>query len=418
MAKEPIPPRQRQRQRRRTRRSRDRALLFYGCLDLVLLVAAVVVFVILWQLISERQGLPVVAAVPDSPPSLEPPATVAILPVVSAPTRAPTATLTAIPSATLPPVPALNLADVFPSRSLAPFRLDPSRLRVVIATGDVVPARSTDVAIRERKDDFLFPIAKTKDVLAAGDLTIADLEAALIKDCPYHDSGFKMCGRPGFVQALTMAGVDIATMENNHISNYGYAGVVETRKHLENAAIAWVNRDNPVMRDVRGLKFGILAFNGVGEKFDRALIAQQIRDWRAKVDVVIVALHWGKEYESTPQIAPGIADDNPVEIAHLAVDAGADLILGNHPHWVQGVEIYKGKFIAYAHGNFIFDQMWSDETRIGVIGKYTFYDRTLVKVEFIPTRIEDYAQPVPLSGAEAQAALDGMKAASDKIAHK
>jgi len=123
-------------------------------------------------------------------------------------------------------------------------------------------------------------------------------------------------------------------------------------------------------------------------------------------------------------VAPGIADDNPVEIAHLAVDAGADLIIGNHPHWVQAVELYKGKhalsgaegYIAYAHGNFIFDQMWSYETRVGVIGRYTFYDDRLVRVEYIPTLIQDYAQPVPLQGADAQAVLDGMKVASEQLA--
>ncbi len=436
------------------RRTRDRALLFYGCLDLVLLAAAAVVFAILLNLLSTPGGDPLaaflaasVAETPASPTDTptplvatltapaptrlpQPPTAVPALPsptipVVSTLTPTPTTTvptpaaLTTTPTATLvPPAPPLALADIFPARDLAPIHFDPSRLRVVIATGDVVPARSADVAIRSRMDDFLFPIAATKELLAAGDLTIANLEAALIKNCPYHDSGFMLCGRPGFIQTLQAGGVDVVTLENNHISNYGPAGVAETHKHLEAAEIAWVNRDNPVLREVRGLKFGILAFNGVGERFDRVFLARQIREWRDKVDVVIVALHWGKEYESTPQVAPGIADDNPVEIAHLAVDAGADLIIGNHPHWIQGVELYKGKFIAYAHGNFIFDQMWSEETRLGVIGKYTFYDRTLVKVEFIPTRIENYAQPVPLDGKEAQAVLDGMKAASEKIAPK
>lgn len=114
-----------------------------------------------------------------------------------------------------------------------------------------------------------------------------------------------------------------------------------------------------------------------------------------------LAFHWGAEYVSVPQSAEGIAPDDPVEIAHLAVDAGADFIIGNHPHWVQAVELYRGKLIVYAHGNYIFDQMWSYETRVGVIGLYTFYDDKLVRVEFIPTIIEDYAQPRLLSAGEA-----------------
>jgi poly-gamma-glutamate synthesis protein (capsule biosynthesis protein) len=83
---------------------------------------------------------------------------------------------------------------------------------------------------------------------------------------------------------------------------------------------------------------------------------------------------------------------------------------------VQAVEFYKDKYIAYAHGNFIFDQMWSYETRVGVIGKYTFYDKVLIGVEYIPTLIENYAQPVPMQGNERQAVLDGMKAASEELA--
>jgi poly-gamma-glutamate synthesis protein (capsule biosynthesis protein) len=142
----------------------------------------------------------------------------------------------------------------------------------------------------------------------------------------------------------------------------------------------------------------------------------EIKKLRPKVDVLAVAVHWGAEYVSIPTAVPPVADDNPVEIAHLAIDAGADLLIGNHPHWVQAVEVYKGKFIAYAHGNYIFDQMWSYETRVGVIGKYTFYDDTLVGVEFTPTLIQNYAQPVPLEGPERQAVLDGMKAASEELA--
>jgi poly-gamma-glutamate capsule biosynthesis protein CapA/YwtB (metallophosphatase superfamily) len=187
-------------------------------------------------------------------------------------------------------------------------------------------------------------------------------------------------------------------------------------QHLEAGGMRWADRDTPAVVDVRGLKFGFLAYNGVEQILPREEMIAQIKALRPKVDILAVAIHWGAEYVSIPQAVPPVADDNPVEIAHLAIDAGADLLIGNHPHWVQAVEIYKGKFIAYAHGNFIFDQMWSYETRVGVIGKYTFYDKRLVGVEYIPTLIQDYAQPVPLEGAERQAVLDGMKAASEELA--
>jgi poly-gamma-glutamate synthesis protein (capsule biosynthesis protein) len=143
---------------------------------------------------------------------------------------------------------------------------------------------------------------------------------------------------------------------------------------------------------------------------------EQISALAEEADVVAVAFHWGGEYVYVPASSPGIAPDDPVEIAHAAVDAGADLVIGNHPHWVQGVEFYNDGFITYAHGNFIFDQMWSYETRVGVVGKYTFYDDTLIGVEFTPVLIEDYAQPVPMDGDERQAVLDTMRSASVEIA--
>lgn len=342
-----------------------------------------------------------------------PPPTVTVSPP-SSPPPAPTAAAAA-PSrpAALPP---LTLDEVFPPRKLDALGLDPSRLRTLIATGDVIPARSVDTIIRKRGDDFKYPLAATRDLLRSGDLTVIDLEAPIIERCPPHDEGFTFCGRPGFIPALKDAGVDVATLENNHIGNYGMAGINETIQRLSQAGIGWVRRDRPIIVDMRGLKVGILAFNGVGEEFDRDQVAASIRALRPQVDILAVAFHWGAEYVAVPTTAPGIAVDNPVAIAHLAVDNGADLVIGNHPHWVQAAETYKGKYITYAHGNFVFDQMWSYETRVGVVGKYTFYDNQLVRVEYVPTLIQNYAQPVLLSGQPAQQVLNNMAAASRELA--
>ncbi len=345
--------------------------------------------------------------------------------VAPGPTSTPTPGPTLIPTPAPTPTPAfldpdqvppLTLDDTFLPRDLSALRLDPSHIRTLIATGDVIPARYTDVTIRSLGNDFLYPVAATKEITAAADLTVINLEAPLIDGCPYHDSGLIFCGQTGFTAGLAAAGVDVVTLENNHIANYGLAGIAETEEALAAAGIDFADRDTPAVRNVRGLKFGFLAFNGVEDTIDRGAMTAQIRALRPRVDVLAVALHWGGEYVSLPQTSPGIAEDDPVEIAHLAVDAGADLIIGNHPHWVQAVELYEGKFIAYAHGNFIFDQMWSYETRVGVIGRYTFYDDVLVGVEFIPTLIENYAQPVLMEGTDAQAVLDGMKGASEELA--
>ncbi|MFN8498642.1 MAG: CapA family protein [Anaerolineae bacterium] len=308
--------------------------------------------------------------------------------------------------------PPLTLDDVFPPRDLSALGLDESRLRVLVATGDVIPARSVDMRIRGRGNDFFYPLAKTADLLHSGDLTVVNLEAPLIRNCPPHDEGMQFCGQPGFAAALRKAGVDVATLENNHISNYGQSGIQETVKNLEAQDVAWADRDTPAIVDVRGLRFGFLAFNGVGERFNRRAIARQIATLRPQVDVLVVAMHWGREYVDVPDRSPGIANDAPTDIAHFVIDAGADLIIGNHPHRVQAAEVYHDKFITYAHGNFIFDQMWSEETRIGVVGRYTFYDNTLVGVEYTPVQLYEYSQPRVMTGKAAQAVLGRMAAAS------
>ncbi len=342
----------------------------------------------------------------------------------STPIATSTPTLTPTPSPTPTPlflepaqVSPLTLGEVFAPRDLSALRLDPARLRTLIATGDVIPARGVERAIRSRGDDFLFPVAATSQLTSGGDLTVVNLEAPLIASCPPPPRGtLTFCGRPGFVAALQAAGVDIATLENNHIGNYGDAGIAETQRHLAAAGIAWADRETPWVEDVRGLRFGFLAFNGVGERVEREAMAAQIRGLRPQVDVLVVAMHWGAEYARLPQPARGIADDHPAELARLVVDAGADLVIGNHPHWVQAVEVYAGKLIAYAHGNFIFDQTWSYETRVGIVGRYTFYDRVLVGVTFVPVLIESAAQPVPMQGEEAQAVLAAMREASERLA--
>jgi hypothetical protein len=329
------------------------------------------------------------------------------------------AALTAEPTPTPPPfvapddLPAITLDDIFGPAPERGLKLDPAKIRTLVATGDVIPARWVDRQIRALGNDFHYPLAGTAELLREADLAVINLEAPLIEGCPPQEANtFTFCGQPGFADALAEAGVDVATLENNHIGNFGAEGVAATEALLAEKGIDHADRDTLAAREVSGLRFGFIAFNGVGEAFDREAIRLRIEEAVQEVDVLVAAFHWGAEYVSLPQAGPGVAPDDPVEIAHLAVDAGADLVLGNHPHWVQAVEVYEGKLIAYAHGNFIFDQMWSRETSVGVVGRYTFYGERLLAVEYLPVVIEDYSRPRPLEGEEAQGVLDSMQQAS------
>ena len=339
-------------------------------------------------------------------------------PTGSSPVAAIAATAKPTPTPTPTPTPPqLSLTSIFGGDKPDLARYDPSQLRVIIATGDVIPAREVNYQTVIHHD-WLYPWRQTADYLKTGDLLYVNLESPLIKNCPIIHGGFKFCGDARAIAGLDYAGVNVANLANNHFTNFGPAGTNETQILLSKHGIGMSGLGLYEIRDIRGVKFAFLGFNGVGTHINRAELKREIDLVRPQADVVVVAFHWGKEYELLPVAAAGIAPDNPREIGHLAIDDGADLVIGNHPHWVQPVEIYNGKLITYAHGNFIFDQMWSQETREGVVGRYTFYGTRLVRVDYRPVVIDNYAQPRWLdeSTGEGKAIIDRMANASAQLA--
>ena len=328
-------------------------------------------------------------------------------------TPLPSAVPSSTPEPTPTPLPELSLTQLFHP---APLSLDPSRIRTVIATGDAIPAREVNVQA-SRRNDFTWPFAPTADYVKNADITYVNLETPLFAGCKLDDYGFQFCGDARFVSGLQLIGTDVVNVANNHFSNYGAQGTNATVSLLNKAGIPVSGLGPPVVLNVRGLRFAFLGFNGVGLPIDRNEMKLEIENARQQADVVIVQFHWGKEYERQPMADPGVpTPDDPVQLGHLAIDDGADFVVGNHPHWYQGVEVYKGKLITYAHGNYVFDQMWSEETREGVIGKYTFYDNKLIAAEWKPIRIYDYGQARFESAAYDQNVLSTMEQASRDLA--
>ena len=321
---------------------------------------------------------------------------------------------TPVPTPTPTPLPKLSLSTLFHPTGAAPA--DPARVRTLIATGDVIPARLVNVAATNR-GDFLWPFRPTADFVKSADLTFINLESPLLVGCAPRTTGMSFCGDPRFVDGLTAIGAKVANLANNHVP----AGP-DTQRTAEllgqHGIAAATNLGAPVIVDVHGLKFAFVGCNAVTESapVDRATLAAVIQHARQQADVVVVQFHWGKEYERQPMIAPGVAPDDPVELGHLAIDSGADLVIGNHPHWVQGVEVYKDHLITYAHGNYVFDQVncypsigadyrtyCSDDTRTSVVGTYTFVDNHLVAASWKPTFIDptyqtQWADPVRTAG--------------------
>lgn len=284
-----------------------------------------------------------------------------------------------------------SLDQIFSQDHTFTATLPNGRKRVLIATGDVIPARVVNIQAIKFKN-FNWSYEKVANVLRNSDITFINLETPLIKNCPLVNDGFKFCGSDKNVEGLVFSGIDVASLANNHAGNYGLEAITYTANLLKSSDILVTGQNGPVYKDVRGLVFAFLGYNDIGYKqqgiswADEAKIQTEIAEARKKSDVVIVTFHWGIEYQSQPS-------ERQKFLGHLAIDSGTDLVIGNHPHWVQPIEIYKDKLITYAHGNFVFDQEWSLKTKQGVVGRYTFFDNQLVDVEFLPIQIMNYGQP-------------------------
>jgi len=328
-------------------------------------------------------------------------------------------------------IPVFTLESVFAFDHPWVQNLPDSDTVTLIATGDVGMVRSVNTRMIAKGIDY--PFLKTTELLKSGDITLINLEGPLTKNCAPTDSGMVFCGRSENAQALVNAGVDVVSFANNHTFDQGVAGAEETIQILGKYGLVVLVAEDEETVGVKpaslclvgptatrkGTIFAFLGWSALN-KIDEDKMIQEIKtikeNWRGTASqlqdgentFLVCSFHWGDEYTLYP-------NSYQKRLAHLAIDSGCDLIIGNHPHWVQATEIYEGKFIAYSHGNFVFDQMWSRETREGVVGKYTIYKGKLVDVEFIPILIEDYSQPRILTGAEAEVILTRMKEASVKI---
>ena len=239
------------------------------------------------------------------------------------------------------------------------FQQNPQKESEVIKvkfTGDIILARSVNF-LTVKNNDFTWSFKNIATELQDSDITVSNFESPLIKNCPLTNEGFKFCGDERNSQGIKFAGIDVVGLANNHAGNYGEDGVSQTIRNLEKEGIlvSGATQRKIAYKEVKGTKFAFLALNSIGYKetslvwLEEAALKDLILEAKNNADVVIVQLHWGEEYTDTP-------NDFQKKYGHLAIDLGADMVVGNHPHWVQKYEVYKDKYILYALGNFIFDQ--------------------------------------------------------------
>jgi poly-gamma-glutamate capsule biosynthesis protein CapA/YwtB (metallophosphatase superfamily) len=274
---------------------------------------------------------------------------------------------------------------------------------------------SATITSRYCCSSFGWPLPRTSRTGDAGalrhlvegaDIAIANFENPAPNAFRYHTSGTVFSADPKLIQGLANAGLDWVGLANNHIGDAGGAGILQTIKNLKKYDIrsGGAGKDidaarAPSILDAGGTKVAILAYDTIAgyykadadspgsARLTAKVVKADVKKARAGgADVVIVFPHWGTEYDPTPFAGQQA-------LARASIDAGADMVIGNHAHWAAAMEVYEGKPIWYALGNFVFDQTWSEPTMEGVTLELTFRGGELVQARIRPHIILDKAQP-------------------------
>ena len=251
-------------------------------------------------------------------------------------------------------------------------------------------------------------LQNVKDIFSADDLTIANFEGTLTDSDEREDKIFAFKAPASYASILTGGSVEAVNTANNHSHDYGDQSFDDTLAALDDAGIVHFGYDETAVMDVKGIKVGLV---GIYELYDHLEREQQLKDNIAKVkadgaQLIVVIFHWGNETETVP-------DSNQTTLGRIAIDEGADLVCGHHPHVLQGIETYKGKNIVYSLGNFCFGGNSSPSDMDTMIYQQTFtIDADGVKKDnvtnIIPCSISSAAydgynnyQPTPAEGDEA-----------------
>lgn len=352
-----------------------------------------------------------------------------------------TAIPTALPTQTPSPTAVLFTQTETPSPSPIPPTKEPTPsptptevpMTELLFTGAIVPARCVQAAIDERgNSDYIY--ADMRGLIEDAHIAIGTLNAAL-SDYPPHKGcirTFVLVGRSENADALARAGFDLMSVATNHIKNCGLPtcgdrAFFDTLANLRRVGVDPVGAGenlaaamNPVVISVNGVRFGFVSLGeieasafatlskpGIAELSETNL-RHAIENTRAVADVVIVLPHWGSDYSFTPNY-------RQLNFAEIAVEAGADLVVGNHAHVIQGMEEIEGVPVFYGLGSFVFDQSWSLETQQGIVVRVFFKGTQFHSYDVIPVHIDKDGHVFIPDTEEAASILSRFKSISDQI---
>ena len=313
----------------------------------------------------------------------------------------------------------LIFSMLFPTSFIYGEGTEKDEITISIA-GDVL----MDGVVRKQinKNGYNYPWEKVNKYFQESDLSIVNLETSITtRGKKWPNKQFNFRSHPKNLKYMKEAGVDVVTIANNHILDYSNQGFLDTLNHLEKNKIPYAgggrNKKEAlqgVVVDVEGVKVGILAFSrvipdvkwyatdkrsglvGAYDGYTKDMM-NRIKQMKEEVDILVLSIHWGKERSTKPR-------KQEIDLAKSCIDAGVDIVMGHHPHVLQGVEMYKGKPIFYSLGNFVFGGK-DKITRTTMIGQINIVDKKIESINVIPCNIVN-GRPIPVAGKEKVEAIN------------
>ena len=309
------------------------------------------------------------------------------------------------------------------SAAICTAEVSESRTVTVSAVGDCTLGTdesfntSTSFNAYEAMNGTSYFFQNVRSILEADDATFANFEGTLTTETARESKEYAFKGDPSYTQILTDGSIDVVTLANNHSSDYGAKSLTDTEEALDAAGIDYCIGDKIAVKEVNGIP---TAFIGIYVLNDGMAREEQVKQTIAAAKqqgakLVIVAFHWGTEKAAEP-------DETQKSLAHTAIDCGADLVVGHHPHVLQAIEYYKGKYIAYSLGNFCFGGNSAPSDMDTMIFQQTF---TIEKGEVqaaaaatvVPCSISSTAgyndyQPTPTEGDASASVIDRLNTMS------
>ncbi|MES2985556.1 MAG: CapA family protein [Patescibacteria group bacterium] len=298
----------------------------------------------------------------------------------------------------------------------APTKITPKNETKTISlnfVGDILAARTIETAMR--KNGYDYPFAKISKELADADITFANLETPLIAGNTTPGGNTVFRADTAFADALKRTGIDIVSLANNHMKDQGEKGIVSTKEALDKAGVVYAGAGLSLdearslrIVEANGIKVGYLAYNDTDvvpqstyandspqsgtNTMDTRRLKEDIEKARSQVNVVIISMHSGTEYVTEKP------NTRQTTFARAAIDYGADMVIGHHPHVLQPMEIYKNKYIFYSLGNFVFDQIIAPTKESALLKMWITFSKTdsgvwkidNAKPEILPLVIQNF----------------------------